>query len=96
MMKAVESLPYVSHLLKPALFAYLVRKHVYSVLTAQQIHVGDNGSGTDIYREFCPKCGSYICEYGVRMLEFYDLKLSDRVVTGASEARYQIYHGRVS
>ncbi|KAF2276358.1 uncharacterized protein EI97DRAFT_433199 [Westerdykella ornata] len=28
------------------------------------VHVGDNGSGTNLYREFCPKCGSYICEYG--------------------------------
>jgi hypothetical protein len=29
------------------------------------IHGGDNGSGATVYREFCPKCGSYICEYGV-------------------------------
>ncbi|KAF2112943.1 DUF636 domain protein [Lophiotrema nucula] len=28
------------------------------------VHIQDNGSGTDIYREFCSKCGAYICEYG--------------------------------
>jgi len=29
-----------------------------------KIHVQDNGSGTNLYREFCPTCGSYISEYG--------------------------------
>ncbi|KAF2202786.1 hypothetical protein GQ43DRAFT_430456 [Delitschia confertaspora ATCC 74209] len=28
------------------------------------IHCQDNGSGSNVYREFCPTCGSYICEYG--------------------------------
>lgn len=28
-------------------------------------HVGDNGSGTTLYREFCGTCGSGILEYGV-------------------------------
>jgi len=27
-------------------------------------HVSDNGSGTKLYREFCPTCGSGILEYG--------------------------------
>ncbi|KAL5398291.1 hypothetical protein PMIN03_004513 [Paraphaeosphaeria minitans] len=28
------------------------------------IHAADNGMGSTIYREFCSKCGSHICEYG--------------------------------
>lgn len=28
-------------------------------------HVGDNGSGHLLHREFCDNCGSYILEYGV-------------------------------
>ncbi|KZV97885.1 DUF636 domain protein [Exidia glandulosa HHB12029] len=27
-------------------------------------HIGDNGSGSKVHREFCPNCGSYILEYG--------------------------------
>ena len=30
----------------------------------------DNGSGTNLFREFCPVCGAYICEYGVCILPF--------------------------
>jgi hypothetical protein len=29
------------------------------------LHMGNNG-GPKLYREFCHRCGSYICEYGVR------------------------------
>lgn len=28
-------------------------------------HVGDNGSGSLLHREFCDNCGSFILEYGV-------------------------------
>ncbi|KAF2259302.1 DUF636 domain protein [Lojkania enalia] len=28
------------------------------------VHVQDNGSEVNVYREFCGRCGSYVCEYG--------------------------------
>lgn len=28
-------------------------------------HVGDNGSGVQLHREFCDECGSGILEYAV-------------------------------
>ncbi|KAF2190210.1 DUF636 domain protein [Zopfia rhizophila CBS 207.26] len=31
---------------------------------APTVHASDNGSGVNVYREFCHECGSYICEYG--------------------------------
>ncbi|KAF2742064.1 hypothetical protein M011DRAFT_413331 [Sporormia fimetaria CBS 119925] len=36
----------------------------FSYDQGNQVHAGDNGSGSIVYREFCGKCGSYICEYG--------------------------------
>ena len=31
-------------------------------------YAADNGGGTDVHREFCPNCGSFILDYGVRGL----------------------------
>ena len=34
-------------------------------------HSMDNGSGTVLFREFCPNCGTGILEYGVCMYGFF-------------------------
>jgi hypothetical protein len=41
----------------------------YTKGTAKE-YKGDNGSGSDIIREFCDNCGSFILEYGVRCTYF--------------------------
>ncbi|KAF1973775.1 DUF636 domain protein [Bimuria novae-zelandiae CBS 107.79] len=38
--------------------------HYTSASGKPTLHVANNGSGSTVYREFCNKCGSYICEYG--------------------------------
>jgi len=42
-----------------------VPKEAFTITKGQtRVHKADNGSGTDLIREFCPSCGSGIAEYG--------------------------------